>query len=123
MLYGVALLYGALGHGELPAAAVRRTRRRSTPAARGLVLFGFFFLMMGVGFKIVAFPFHFWSPDVYAGGATPVVAYISTVPKVAIVLALFRILGPGFAATVARPAARSSPRSRCCRWCTATSSR
>jgi NADH-quinone oxidoreductase subunit N len=44
----------------------------------------------------VAFPFHFWSPDVYSGGSTPVVAYISTVPKVAIVLALFRILGPQF---------------------------
>jgi NADH-quinone oxidoreductase subunit N len=95
MLYGVALLYGAFGSVSYvqPLFANPATL---VPAARGLVLFGFFFLMMGVGFKIVAFPFHFWSPDVYAGGSTPVVAYISTVPKVAIVLALFRLLGPHF---------------------------
>lgn len=97
MLYGVALLYGALGTVSYvhPLFADPRTL---APAMRGLVLFGFFFLTMGVGFKIVAFPFHFWSPDVYAGGSTPVVAYISTVPKVAIVLALFRLLGPQFSA-------------------------
>lgn len=95
MLYGIALLYGALG-------TVSYIRPLFVdpgtllPAQRELVLFGFFLLMMGVGFKIVAFPFHFWSPDVYSGGSTPVVAYISTVPKVAIVLALFRILGPQF---------------------------
>jgi len=92
MLYGIALLYGSLG-----------TVSYTTPlfahvpaASRGLALFAFFFLFMGLGFKIVSFPFHFWSPDVYAGGSTPVIAYISTVPKVAIILALFRILGPTF---------------------------
>lgn len=95
MLYGMSLLYGALGHIGYakplfidPAGLV--------PAARALVLFGFFFMMMGVGFKIVAFPFHFWSPDVYVGASAPVVAYISTIPKVAIVLAMFRVLGPQF---------------------------
>jgi NADH-quinone oxidoreductase subunit N len=104
MLYGVSLLYGALGTVSYikPLFVDPATL---TAGARGLVLFGFFFLMMGIGFKIVAFPFHFWSPDVYAGGSTPVVAYISTVPKVAIVLALFRILGPGFAS--AWPAGRA----------------
>jgi NADH-quinone oxidoreductase subunit N len=97
MLYGTALLYGALGTVSY-LEPLFRAPAALTAGARGLVLFGFFFVMMGVGFKIVAFPFHFWSPDVYAGGATPVVAYVSTVPKVAIVIALFRILGPGFAA-------------------------
>lgn len=96
MLYGVALLYGAL-HTVGYVQPLFAAPSGLSAAARGLVLFGFFFLMMGIGFKVVAFPFHFWSPDVYAGGSTPVVAYVSTVPKVAILLALFRILGPDFA--------------------------
>jgi NADH-quinone oxidoreductase subunit N len=96
MLYGVSLLYGAL-HTVSYLQPLFVAPGTLTPAVRGLVLFGFFFLMMGVGFKITAFPFHFWSPDVYAGGSTPVIAYVSTIPKVAIMLALFRILGPAFA--------------------------
>lgn len=100
MLYGIALLYGSFG-----------TVSYATPlfahvpaASKSLAMFAFFFLFMGLGFKIVSFPFHFWSPDVYSGGSTPVIAYISTVPKVAIILALFRILGPDF--TIDFPAAR-----------------
>lgn len=96
MLYGMALLYGAVG-------TISYVRPLfDNPAALAsarvdLMLFAFFFLFMGIGYKIVSFPFHFWSPDVYAGGSTPVIAYISTMPKVAIILALFRIIGPDFA--------------------------
>lgn len=97
MLYGVALLFGALRtvsyvHGLFPA-----------PAALGaarvyLAMLGFLFLFVGIGFKSTAFPFHFWAPDVYASGSTPIVAYVATVPKVAIMLALVRMLGPTFGA-------------------------
>jgi NADH-quinone oxidoreductase subunit N len=95
MLYGIALVYGSLGTVSYLEPLFVDPATLLT-GKRDLLLFGFFLLMMGVGFKIAAFPFHFWSPDVYAGGSTPVVAYISTIPKVAIVLALFRILGPQF---------------------------
>jgi len=95
MLYGIALLYGSLGtisyvHALFPDPATL------TAGRMGVLQFAFFFLILGLGFKVTAFPFHFWSPDVYAGGSTQVVAYVSTVPKVAIMLAIFRILGPTF---------------------------
>ena len=97
MLYGVALAYGALHtisyvNGLFPDPASLGTARA------GLAMVAFLFLFVGIGFKATAFPFHFWSPDVYAGGSAPIVAYVSTVPKVAIMLALVRVLGPGFSA-------------------------
>ncbi|MHB0976826.1 MAG: NADH-quinone oxidoreductase subunit N [Candidatus Aquicultorales bacterium] len=97
MLFGMALLYGSLGTISYVEPLFKDPAALSA-AKYDLLLFAFFFLFMGIGYKIVAFPFHFWSPDVYAGGSTPVVAYISTMPKVAIILAVFRILGPDFAA-------------------------
>ncbi|TLM80482.1 MAG: NADH-quinone oxidoreductase subunit N [Actinobacteria bacterium] len=96
MLYGMSLLYGSFG--TISYARPLFSGGTQMPGRADVVLFAFFLLFMGLGFKIVAFPFHFWSPDVYAGGSTPVVAYIATVPKVAIVLAIFRILGPTYAA-------------------------
>jgi NADH-quinone oxidoreductase subunit N len=103
MLYGIALMYGSLGtisyvHALFPDPATL------TAGRMGVLQFAFFFLILGLGFKVTAFPFHFWSPDVYAGGSTQVVAYVSTVPKVAIMLAIFRILGPSF--TAGYPVAR-----------------
>ena len=96
MLYGIALLYGSLGSISY-VKPIFGSPTGFSSAKLDLLLFAFFFIFMGLGYKIVSFPFHFWSPDVYAGGSTPVVAYISTMPKVAIILALFRILGPDFA--------------------------
>ncbi|HEY5467916.1 MAG TPA: proton-conducting transporter membrane subunit, partial [Coriobacteriia bacterium] len=92
-----ALLFGSLhtinyASGLFPAPA-------SLGAARAaLAMLAFLFLFVGIGFKTTAFPFHFWSPDVYATGSTPIVAYVATVPKVAVMLALWRMLGPGFGA-------------------------
>jgi len=97
MLYGVALLFGSLhaigyGSGLFPDPATLGTARAA------VAMLAFLFLFVGIGFKITAFPFHFWSPDVYATGSTPIVAYVATVPKVAVMLALWRMLGPGFGA-------------------------
>jgi NADH-quinone oxidoreductase subunit N len=97
MLYGVALAYGSLHtisyvNGLFPAPATLGATRA------GLAMVAFLFLFVGIGFKATAFPFHFWSPDVYSEGSAPIVAYVSTVPKVAIMLALLRMLGPGFGA-------------------------
>jgi NADH-quinone oxidoreductase subunit N len=97
MLYGVALLFGSLhtisyASGLFPAPATLGAARVA------VAMLAFLFLFVGIGFKVTAFPFHFWSPDVYATGSTPIVAYVATVPKVAIMLALWRMLGPGFGA-------------------------
>jgi NADH-quinone oxidoreductase subunit N len=95
MLYGIALAFGSLHtisyvNGLFPAPATLG------PVRAGLAMVAFLFLFAGIGFKATAFPFHFWSPDVFAGGSAPIVAYVSTVPKIAIMLALVRMLGPGF---------------------------
>jgi NADH-quinone oxidoreductase subunit N len=49
-------------------------------------------MTVGVGFKIAAVPFHYWTPDAYQGSPTPVTAYLSVGPKIgafAIALRLF----------------------------------
>jgi NADH-quinone oxidoreductase subunit N len=97
MLYGVSLLYGSL-HTISYAAGLFPDPATLGAARVAVAMLAFLFLFVGIGFKITAFPFHFWSPDVYATGSTPIVAYVATVPKVAIMLALWRMLGPGFGA-------------------------
>jgi len=80
MLYGISLLYGFSGSLDLMAttmpAALMRAGALSTSFALVLVL-------VGIGFKLSFVPVHFWVPDVYEGAATPVTAYLSTLPKIA----------------------------------------
>lgn len=57
------------------------------------------FLAAGLFFKIAAFPFQFWAPDVYAGASTPVVAFLNAAPKAVGFLILMRI----FLSTSASP--------------------
>jgi NADH-quinone oxidoreductase subunit N len=52
-------------------------------------------LVVGLGFKIAAVPFHMWTPDAYDGAPTPVTAYMSVIPKVAGFAAIIRILIQG----------------------------
>jgi len=60
-----------------------------------LLLLGLFFLVSGVAFKLSAVPFHMWAPDVYRGAPTTVALFISTVPKLAAVVLLLRLMsGP-----------------------------
>ncbi|MEU4985863.1 NADH-quinone oxidoreductase subunit N [Streptomyces anthocyanicus] len=87
MLAGTALLYGA-GRGthysELQA---------GLPAASyGLVAVGLVGVLAGLLFKVGAVPVHFWVPDVTDGAATPVAAYVTTLPKVGGLIAGYRLL-------------------------------
>ena len=50
------------------------------------------FLISGVIFKISVVPFHMWVPDVYEGAATPVTAFFASVPKMAAIVMLLRLL-------------------------------
>ncbi|MGB3327728.1 MAG: NADH-quinone oxidoreductase subunit N, partial [Thermomicrobiales bacterium] len=63
-----------------------------TSLALGLLL-----LVVGIGFKVAAVPFHFWTPDAYDGAPTPVTAFMSVVPKAAGVAAGIRLLVQGLA--------------------------
>ncbi|HEX6236990.1 MAG TPA: NADH-quinone oxidoreductase subunit N [Acidimicrobiales bacterium] len=95
-LYGIALLYGATGTTSL----VRVLELFSTTALTddGLVLAGLALVLVGLGFKVAAVPFHFWTPDVYQGSPSPIVAWMASGVKLAGFAGLIRVLVLGFQA-------------------------
>ena len=77
-LYGMSLLYGLSG-GETHLEAIAPTLGNGNLAATiALVL-----CIAGISFKLAAVPFHQWTPDVYEGSPTPVVAFLSVGSKTA----------------------------------------
>ena len=92
LLYGIALIYGATGTTNLGLIGAQLAGSRlSIMAALGLGL-----LLIGLGFKVAAVPFHMWAPDVYDGSPTPVTAFMATGVKAAAFAALVRTLAEGF---------------------------
>jgi NADH-quinone oxidoreductase subunit N len=87
-LYGIALCFGATGSTSIAAIAAGMAVTK-TPLlgwlAVGMVL-------IGLGFKVSAAPFHVWTPDVYQGAPAPVVGLMSTAPKAAAFAVLLRFL-------------------------------
>ncbi len=94
-LYGVSLLYGLSG-GEtrLGAIAAQITSPTGDPPI-GLVV-ALVFVIAGIAFKIAAVPFHQWTPDVYEGSPTPVVAFLSVGSKAAGFALAIRLLTEAF---------------------------
>lgn len=88
-LYGMVLLYAASGSTILPEIAARI-------GGSGVVgVVAVVFLIVGLGFKIAAVPFHMWVPDVYQGAPTPVTAFLSVGSKAAGFALILRILTQG----------------------------
>lgn len=87
-LYGVALIFGATGTTNI--AAIAATLPASNTHIFAMVGLGM--ILIGLGFKVSAAPFHVWTPDVYEGAPSPVVALMSTAPKVAAFAVLLRIV-------------------------------
>lgn len=93
LLYGISWIYGVTGSLEFDriAAAIA-----FDPQLNSLPLwFGLAFVMVGIGFKFGAVPFHMWLPDVYHGARTPVTLYIASAPKLAALALTLRILVDG----------------------------
>ena len=92
LLYGMSMIYGATGAIELAAVA-------QAVAEQGMqnkvLVFGLSFLIIGIGFKFGAVPFHMWVPDVYQGAPTPVVAFLGSAPKIAAFALAIRLLVDG----------------------------
>jgi NADH-quinone oxidoreductase subunit N len=87
-LYGVAMMFGATGSTNIAnIATVLRSGQVPVLAYAGVGL-----MFVGLGFKVAAAPFHVWTPDVYEGAPSPVVAYMSTAPKAAVFAVLLRIM-------------------------------
>lgn len=89
-LYGVALVYGATGSTNL--VRIGDFLATSVPVENGLLLVGIGLLTVGFGFKVAAVPFHTWSPDVYDGSPTPVVAFMASAVKAAGFAGMVRVL-------------------------------
>ena len=87
-LYGASLLYGLTG-GSTSLDAVALALQTSTAPVAALALV---FVLATVAFKIAAVPFHQWTPDVYEGSPTPVVAFLSVGSKAAGFALALRIL-------------------------------
>jgi len=78
LLYGISLVYGFTGSIQYGDIATFLSQQLSYGAIAGMV-----FVLCGLGFKISAAPFHMWTPDVYEGAPTPVVALFASAPKMA----------------------------------------
>ena len=87
MLYGISLLAGKFGTGYLPDVLSFVAANPTDP----VILMGMVFLLIGIGFKLAAFPFHFWCPDVFEGAAAEVGAFLSVASKGAALAILGRI--------------------------------
>ena len=92
LLYGISMIYGATGSIDLATVA-------KVVAAQGMgnkvLVFGLAFLVVGIGFKFGAVPFHMWVPDVYQGAPMPVVTFLGSVPKLAAFALAMRLLVDG----------------------------
>ena len=97
-LFGVSLLYlatGSLSFSEIgqlaPAMNIANIQVQDCA-----YLMGMFMVLVGLLFKLTAAPFHMWAPDVYEGAPTPVTAYFSIVPKLAVFAITVRIVYVSF---------------------------
>jgi NADH-quinone oxidoreductase subunit N len=88
MLFGLGHIYGLVGSLQYSDLAVKV----ATLSGGQLVLLKSLLVLIfvGIGFKISAFPFHMWSPDVYQGSPIPTTTFFSMVPKIAAIAALVR---------------------------------
>lgn len=89
-LYGVALVYGATG--SVNFVLIAQFLSTNVLANGGILLAGMALLIVGLGFKVAAVPFHFWTPDVYQGAPTPFTGYMAAVAKAAGFAGLLRVL-------------------------------
>jgi len=87
MLYGISLLAGKFGTAYLPdlanayIKALHQGPEAATIGADPYLLLGTLFILIGMGFKLAAVPFHFWCPDVFEGAAAEVAAFLSVASK------------------------------------------
>jgi NADH-quinone oxidoreductase subunit N len=87
-LFGASLAYGLTGSLRLDAFG-------SLFAAPGLQAQAAILLVAsGLFLKAAVFPFHAWAPDAYAAARLPVTAWMASVIKAAVVLAIVRVFGP-----------------------------
>lgn len=95
LLYGMSMIYGISDSLNISDIASFASSANLASRETLIINFGLVFLVIGIAFKLGAVPFHMWVPDVYQGAPTSTTLLISTVPKIAAVAMLVRILVDG----------------------------
>jgi NADH-quinone oxidoreductase subunit N len=93
LLYGSALVYGATGQLEFD--RIASSISQGDPDT-GVLLLGIALIVVGLGFKSNAAPFHMWTPDAYEGAPTPVTAFMSAATKTIALVVALRVLVVAF---------------------------
>ncbi|MEM9054395.1 MAG: proton-conducting transporter membrane subunit, partial [Pseudomonadota bacterium] len=88
LLYGISLVYGFAGSTNYEVVA-------EAEPSMGF-LFGMVLMITGLAFKVSAAPMHVWTPDVYEGSPSPVVAFFATAPKMASMVVFALIMFTAF---------------------------
>jgi len=88
-LYGASLVYGATGTFSL--SQISQLVLAETITSKPLLTVGGVLMLAGLLFKIGAFPFHLWVPDVYQGASHSVTAFMSSAVKFAAFIPLIKI--------------------------------
>ncbi len=88
MVFGIALIWGTTGELNFTKLAAVAPQFESSR----IFLLGVLLVLVGLGFKIAAFPFQIWAPDVYQGAPTPTTAFLAIGSKAAGVVLLLRVL-------------------------------
>jgi NADH-quinone oxidoreductase subunit N len=91
-LYGIALVYGGTGTTNISEMVVALQSVIDPFNDDTLALAGIALMLVGLGFKVAAVPFHVWAPDVYQGAPTPVTSFMASVGKAAAFAAMIRVL-------------------------------
>jgi NADH-quinone oxidoreductase subunit N len=93
LVFGMSLVYGTTGQLSFSGIAASPVARSGEAA----FVLGVLFVLVGLGFKIAAVPFHFWAPDTYEGAPLPVAAYLSVGSKGAGFVGLLTVCYTAFA--------------------------
>src|SRR5208282_1634184 len=88
LVFGIALIWGTTGKFNFNDLA----QVSGQFVDNKIFLFGVLFVLVGLGFKIAAFPFQIWAPDVYQGAPTPTTAFLAVGSKAAGFVLLLRVL-------------------------------
>ena len=93
LLYGVSMVYSTLGVTKF--AAISEALAAGGDVSPALWV-GMALILVGLGFKLAAVPFHMWAPDVYQGAPLPVTAYLAIASKAAAFALVLRLFSEGF---------------------------
>jgi NADH-quinone oxidoreductase subunit N len=88
LVFGIALIFGTSGKTNFGAVAAEANRLAENKA----FWLGALLVLLGLAFKIAAFPMQMWAPDVYQGAPTPVTAFLAIGSKAAGFVLVLRVL-------------------------------